>query len=82
MFNFEFCTVKDILLCCKTRLKNQSLPNEDSMPSVPTSVRLEFFSGYDVMSITGIYGNQNSFGGWSHEHKYNYLLIRLKKVQA
>ena len=61
-------------------MKNQSLPTEDVMPFVPTSVRLEFFSGYDVMSITGIYGKQNSFGGWSHEHKYHYLLIRLKKV--
>ena len=63
------------------RLRNNSNQrHENDTDYVPSSIKIDFFSGYDVMLVNGLYGKQNSFGGWTHEHKHNSLLIHLKKV--
>ena len=62
------------------RLKNTSIDKHKTTGYVATSIKIDFFSGYDVASVNGLYGHQNTFGGWTHEQKYHYLLIHLRKV--
>ena len=63
-----------------TRLKNTSIENDKDTRYAATTIKIDFFSGYDVVSVNGLYGHQNTFGGWKHEQKYHYLLIHLRKV--
>ena len=64
------------------RLRNDSIQRyQNDTDYVPSTIKIDFFSGHDVMSVNGLYGQQNSFGGWTHEHKHNILLIHLKKVR-
>ena len=46
----------------------------------PTTVKLDFFSGYTFVGITEAFGKIKPFVGWKTETKYNYALIHLKKV--
>ena len=63
------------------RLRNNSIQGEKENPGyIPTTIKIDFFSGYDVVSVNGLYGHQNSFGGWNHEEKNNHIIIHLKKV--
>ena len=63
-----------------TRLKNTSIENDKDTRYAATTIKIDFFSGYDVVSVNGLYGHQNIFGGWKHEQKYHYLLVHLRKV--
>ena len=63
------------------RLRNNSTQGDkENSGFIPTTIKIDFFSGYDVVSVNGLYGHQNSFGGWNHEENNNYMIIHLKKV--
>ena len=46
----------------------------------PTTVKLDFFSGYTFVGITEPFGKANANSGWMTESRYNFALIHLKKV--
>ena len=64
------------------RLKNETNNiGQHVKPSIATSVMIEMFSGFEFMSMSGLYGRgQDVFGGWAQEYKDHYLLLHLKTV--
>ena len=46
----------------------------------PTTVKLDFFSGYTFVGITEPFGKANANSGWKTESRYNFALIHLRKV--
>merc|ERR1739844_694181 len=65
-----------ICIRLKYRAGIENLTNE----GFPTTVKLDFFSGYTFVGITEAFGKPNSFVGWKTESRYNFALIHLKKV--
>jgi hypothetical protein len=57
---------------------NESTDSDNK--SLPSSMRIEMFSGYDFVSLNGLYGQPNHVGGYTEEHKDNTLLLHLKRV--
>ena len=62
------------------RLKYQVGMGNVTEEGFPTTVKLDFFSGYTFVGITEPFGKTNSYSGWKTESRYNFALIHLRKV--
>ena len=62
------------------RLKYQVGMENVTGEGFPTTLKLDFFSGYTFVGITEPFGKANANSGWKTESRYNFALIHLKKV--
>ena len=79
-FSHDYDIILNIHKMYVGRLKYQVGMENVTDEGFPTTVKLDFFSGYTFVGITEPFGKTNSYSGWKTESRYNFALIHLRKV--